>query len=341
MTICNFDLKLSVFCLLIMKNNFRFIDNNIFCINCGNCGHYYKNCLQPTISLGIIMVKIDFNNNKIIDEFIKNTNNLNYNINTTVGINYHSSNDIESFCLFKDKIKFLLIRRKHTLGYIEFIRGRYSIENVDGIIFLFKQMTRREIHLIGSKDFDYLWNDLWSKNCDYIEDNDPYKNEKIKSRIKFNNLKYKHNDNYLNLEYYVKNVKPKWKFPEWGFPKGRRNFGESDISCAKREFQEESGFNNNDYVILNKIKRLDENFIGTNGKNYKHIYYLAVNICNKEPTIDINNTLQSNEIGDIGWFNFADAIKLIRPHHTERKKILTESYMYIINNLSDTYKNLK
>ena len=38
-----------------------------------------------------------------------------------------------------------------------------------------------------------------------------------------------------------------------GFPKGRRNLGESDQDCAIREFEEESGFKSKDYVILNDV----------------------------------------------------------------------------------------
>ena len=34
---------------------------------------------------------------------------------------------------FKDKIKFLLIRRKHSLNYIEFIRGRYDKNNLKNL----------------------------------------------------------------------------------------------------------------------------------------------------------------------------------------------------------------
>ena len=68
--------------------------------------------------------------------------------------------DSFSFCLYKDHIKFLLICRKHTLGYLEFIRGRYKINNYDNIAFLFRQMTKQEQQLIYDNDFDYLQNYL-------------------------------------------------------------------------------------------------------------------------------------------------------------------------------------
>jgi ADP-ribose pyrophosphatase YjhB (NUDIX family) len=33
-----------------------------------------------------------------------------------------------------------------------------------------------------------------------------------------------------------------WSEPEWGFPKGRRNYQEKDYECAVREFCEETGY---------------------------------------------------------------------------------------------------
>ena len=40
----------------------------------------------------------------------------------------------------------------------------------------------------------------------------------------------------------VKESQTNWLTPEWGFPKGRRNYQETDITCAYREFNEETGF---------------------------------------------------------------------------------------------------
>ena len=38
-----------------------------------------------------------------------------------------------------------------------------------------------------------------------------------------------------------------YESPEWGFPKGRRNMHESDLDCAKREFEEETGIDESFY----------------------------------------------------------------------------------------------
>lgn len=124
------------------------------------------------------------------------------------------------------------------------------------------------------------------------------------------------------LEFYIKHIKPKWKSPEWGFPKGRRDKrSEENMVCACREFEEETGYKKSDYSVLNKIEPIEEKLTGTNGVNYKHIYYLAINNC------DINSDLtdyDTYEIGEIKWFTYDEAMTRIRPYHIEKKEFLQE-----------------
>ena len=63
------------------------------------------------------------------------------------------------------------------------------------------------------------------------------------SREKFNSLKVgiKLQSNEYNLESLINECENNWNEPEWGFPKGRRNFQEKDLTCALREFEEETG----------------------------------------------------------------------------------------------------
>jgi 8-oxo-dGTP pyrophosphatase MutT (NUDIX family) len=317
---------------------------DFYCGNCGKHGHIYRNCDEPITSFGVMYVMIDYENNKIIeqliynlkinDDCIKNYNGKQFTINTE-GIKFENQLDIQTFCIFRDRIKFLMIRRKNTLGYIEFIRGRYHIDNIDGINFLFKQMTANEIKKIGKNSFDELWEEMWLNN----KYKNTHQNEYITSKKMFEKLKYDP-DSFINLDFFVENVIPTWEHAEWGFPKGRRNYQESDFECAIREFKEESGYNEDEIIILDKIKPINEKLIGTNGISYKHIYYPAITTTTKKPTIDPLNKYQIDEIGDIGWFTYNEAMKLIRPYHTERKKILTELYMYLINNLVNVFSEI-
>ena len=294
--------------------------SRIYCTNCGKTGHEYKKCTDATISTGIILIKCDYSHD-IVQRIITNMEAINIK-NTAISID--STDDISVFSDIKEKIKFLLIKRKHSLGYIDFVRGRYKSDNVDGIVFLFQQMTSEEIEKIGSYSIEQLWDDLWIDADKKVL----YEREFTKSKQKFERIKS--GDGGLTLDYYVKNVAPSWNLAEWGFPKGRRNKLESDLDCAKREFEEESGFTKDDYVIATAIEPFVEDFLGTNGVRYKHIYYVAFATTQRVPGINTQNSHQRGEIGDIAFFTYNETLDIIRSYHLERKKIVMSLYMYIL-----------
>jgi 8-oxo-dGTP pyrophosphatase MutT (NUDIX family) len=271
---------------------------------------------EAVTSWGIILVNL---NNIELDTTIKhNSINMNMYINN---ISPQSYKDLENLGIIMNGLKFLLIERKHSLGYIDFIRGRYKIDNIDQINYLFQQMNNEEINKIGEKDFDFLWNDLWNDNKGKIT---YYKKDYNFAKNKFETLKNADNIE-INLDFYVKNVKPLYKINEWGFPKGRKDKNESNQECAKREFFEETNIDLNRIRIIESIEPICENLIGTNGVKYKHIYYIAELI--GEEQIEKS---YSNEIGNIGYFNYTDAIQLLREYHIEKREILKKIYMYYI-----------
>ena len=135
------------------------------------------------------------------------------------------------------------------------------------------------------------------------------------------------------MNFYIKNIKPYYNTPEWGFPKGRKSKGESDLECAVREFTEETGYSQHDIKILSNIKPIVENIIGTNGISYRHIYFLAEDISDNVPKISDGN---SNEIGNIGYFTFEDSYQLLREYHVEKRLIIKNVFMYFINKLTET-----
>lgn len=283
-----------IFILLFMyKNN--------LCNNCNKVGHYYNQCTEPIISYGLICINTKHN----IREIDLLENNFGY-------LNYQNYNDIYKFSVLKNQISFLMVQRRYSLGYIEFIRGRYKVENTHGIINLFEQMITKEIKLIGKSTFDELWTLFWGKNK-------PKNHEYIVSKNKFDKLA-------PSLKYYVENVKSKWDMLEWGFPKGRKNKNETEIECACREFSEETNIPIKDIEILNSPPYI-ETIIGTNGMKYTHIYYLALTDMNG--VYSVNNC----EISQIGAFNYDEAYNLIRPYHIMKKKILTNIFINIIKNI--------
>ena len=300
---------------------------NIYCNSCGAYGHDYKHCREPITSWGIILVKIDYSSEE-------NKNNVDIKDNDGVFIN--NKNELMIISNYINSIKFLLVRRKHSLGFIEFLRGRYMKDNIDGIIFLFQQMTPHEISMIKIKLFDELWVELWSNDFKRMNNN---KKEYLESKEKFECLK-KGKNVELDLDFYIDNVKPFFNDPEWGFPKGRKLRGESDIECAIREFTEETCFNSSDIKVLVNINPIIEDIVGTNGVSYRHIYYIAEDISNKTPSMTDDN---KNEIGDIGYFSHKEAETMFREYHTEKKritKIILEYYLKIVKDKKETVKNI-
>jgi 8-oxo-dGTP pyrophosphatase MutT (NUDIX family) len=260
-------------------NNNKF---KLYCGNCGKVGHTYKKCVDAIISLGIIL----------------------YN---TIQINNYY------------EIKFLLIQRRDSIGFIELLRGKYQEKDDVYLSKIIDIMTVDERNRALNTDFDDLLDKfIINKN------NRHYKYEYQDAKEKFNRIK-----NSGKLKEIIDNSPNQWPEPEWGFPKGRRHLKENDLDCACREFEEETGYLETDYLIIHNVKSLEEIFLGTNKIRYKHNYFLAKVSTDKAPEINKNNKTQIAEIGNIGWFSLQEALKKIRTYHKEKINVLKKAYSII------------
>lgn len=305
------------------------LTKNKYCNNCGKFGHINKSCSNPITSIGILCFKTTNTlnlNYKDLEKYIskKYINIDNY--------NFEHIHNIFKLDLIKNNIKFLLIMRKNSLNYIEFIRGKYQKNDNEKLVNMFEMMTQKEIENIKNHDFDYLWNELWNKTSNYRI----YQKEFNKSKKKFNNLVESKKINKL-LE-----IKPLYDSPEWGIPKGRRNNYESNIDCANREFFEETNMDKDNYKILSNLHNIQENYTGTNGIEYKHIYYMSI----ADSNYKIKSIIDKNyEVGDIGWFTWEESIKLIRPYYNSKIELINKIFLLIANlifeyNAKKTYQNI-
>lgn len=291
------------------------------CLNCGKQGHQFKSCDEPIISYGVICFNIgNIINNKQIENYF-------YNKFLDIGeFNYSNLDNLSLIPHFYDKIKILMVRRKDSLNYIEFIRGKYNVDNKEQIDKLFKLMTKEENIKILSLDFDELWNELWKETAK----SKIYQKEYNLSKLKFEELKA---NNFYNLIGFGTSNLSEYDEPEWGFPKGRRNSNEKNLDCAIREFIEETNIDSNYLHILERLNCVIEEYQGTNLINYRHVYYLAS--INDEIELDINNDNQLHEIGDIRWFTIPEAITKIRPYHDKRIQMIHQIYFFLINLVVD------
>jgi len=313
-----------MFILNLYMNKSIINKKSSFCTNCNQNSHEYKDCPEPITSWGIILVNLSMlpfpieHNKTNIKSHI-------FNITPT------SPDELLVLSQAMSYIKFLMVQRKHSIGYIDFLRGKYRIDNIDGINFLFQHMMREEIENIASKDFNELWNNLW--NNDQTKLNNIHK-EYISAKQKFENLK-NNTDIELNLDFYVQNVQPIYKSNEWGFPKGRKAKFENPKDCALREFLEETNIPKEKVKFIDLIDPIEENLIGTNGIKYRHIYYIAE--IYEDYLSEVNG---NNEIGNINYFNHNDGLNVIREYHIDKKEVLTSVYYYyletILNNLNSS-----
>lgn len=242
--------------------------DKMYCNNCGGKGHLFRTCKDPVLSCGIFLF------------------------------------DQPNLPIVPEQARVLMVRRKDSMSFAEFMRGRYDPTDLDYLGRLFRNMTVKEQSVIACEPFEVIWKQLWG---------DDRSSEYVTSRERFNSL-----DRYGLMKTFLS----EYTEPEWGFPKGRRMKGETDFECAIREFGEETNIPREAYVVLQNL-RLEETFMGLNNIQYRHVYFLAVL---KQPHL-VNlqqkfTPMQRREISGIGWKSFDEVYSLIRPHHVERKQML-------------------
>ena len=116
-----------------------------------------------------------------------------------------------------------------------------------------------------------------------------------------------------------------------GDTKGRRNNHESNIKCAIREFQEETDINKDEYILLENVNPISEEFVGSNGVRYKHIYYYAFYKGNRDLSINKDKYEQYSEIGDIRWLSLNECLSKLRESQKTKKDIILIIKGFIVN----------
>lgn len=246
---------------------------NLYCNNCGNKGHLYRQCKYPVLSYGIICI--------------------------------HDTN-------------VLMIQRKDSICYIEFLRGKYKVDNPTYIIELLNRCSVSERTLIRNSSFDDLWNKLWFSGNKKKIQTDRMIKEYQKSKQQFETLKQ---SNLINL---LDQCSQNYSTPEWEFPKGRRSCRETNIQCAIREFEEETDLTSDEYILLDNVSPISEEYVGSNGVRYKHIYYLSFYKGIRDLTINNTKYEQFSEIGDIQWLTIDECSQKIRKEQSTKLTVIQQ-----------------
>jgi 8-oxo-dGTP pyrophosphatase MutT (NUDIX family) len=264
------------------------------CRNCGHLGHLYKDCPYPISSFGIICYRIE-----------PETKNIEY----------------------------LMIQRKDSLCFMEFIRGKYDLKKIDYIRQLLGGMTHQERDGLLCTQFEELWNHVW-----YQPNIPRHTTEFNQAKTKFITLKkgFFYETKYINMQLLIQSSVSTFTEPEWGFPKGRRRIREEDIHCALREFSEETGLPSTDVILDEDFNKYEEIFFGTNFILYRHVYYVGYipTYGDKSILVDTTNINQAREVRSIEWFTYEESMRHIRDHNKERKNIFKEIHRKLVEKLA-------
>lgn len=248
--------------------------------------------------------------------------NTNANTNANANANNSYKHPITSYgiILFRkkcDEYQYLMLRRKNTFGFIDFIKGQYCDTNTSYIQQLFNEMSVHEKELIRQADnFDVLWKVMW-------DDCKSKTNMKNTSKQKFNMLK----ENGI-IEQVIQNSNTNWHETEWEFPKGRKNYLERELDCSLREFEEETGLAKCHISTVDNLLPIEELFLGTDNKYYKNKYFLAC-VNNDDDKFETLNNFQLSEVSKLEWKNVDSCLESIRPYNFE-KKILIQNINELI-----------
>jgi 8-oxo-dGTP pyrophosphatase MutT (NUDIX family) len=201
-----------------------------------------------------------------------------------------------------ENLEFLLVQRKDTIGYVDFLRGKYT--SLDNCKILLEEMTYKEHLKITNNTFDMLWEELWiTKTCK------TYKNEYVFAKAKFEMLDI---SRMIDKTMYIDT--------EYDIPKGRPCNNEKIRDSAVREFMEETGYKHNEFVILDKLNTISETFLGSNGVWYKHVYYYAVLVTDRISNIG-DHPLQCREIKGMMWGDFKKCVNAFRLYDKTKRSI--------------------
>ena len=160
------------------------------------------------------------------------------------------------------RLEMLLVCKRYTYAYSLFINGRYNSRNNDEIIDLLNRMTIDEKLDILSLNFGQMWYRIWlstTRGSNFFVAKGKFETAFLTDegrRIR-RLIARSHNSDRI-----------------WEIPKGRKKSkNETEVSCAIREFQEETGVRKEQYMLYVDAWRVASHT--SSGVNYICKYYFA------------------------------------------------------------------
>lgn len=214
----------------------------------------------------------------------------------------------------------LMIKKKCTYSFSEFVRGIYDINHKQNLIHLFDSMTIDEKICIQTKNFETVW--IKSHGSMF----DGEKGSYGRGFKKFNALTKVNDGQYLDdIIHLSTNAELLWEIP-----KGRSDKKEVPVETAIREFMEETHIDKDQYRILFDEGPITYSFTDS-GIRYIYVYYIAVMHSNRvSPKFVYSSSHMQREVGNIKFLP-TDKIKLLNNNRLYKlcKTIIKKVKRYI------------
>lgn len=193
----------------------------------------------------------------------------------------------------KKEVEILLVCKRYTYAYCEFVNFNYNINSDNDIVNLFKKMTLDEKIDILSLNYQQMWYRIWTNNSNY----------QLFAQKKNQFDAVYMCDGGVRLRKLISQTLSTNADRIWEIPKGRRDDKtESNLVCAIREFYEETGIKKRFYTLLHEVG-FNNNYT-EGGVMYKNKYFLA----RAQDNLDIKKFItinQLNEISDMRWMSYS------------------------------------
>lgn len=237
---------------------------------------------------------------------------------------------------FIDNVRILVCQRRDTIAYAVLVKGYYKPDTIRELVF---GLTKEERHRLKNLDFDILWSDIWTNpNCR------KYRDDYSRALCLFLRNRSDILSSISSTQCVIDTL-------PWGFTKGRKHPNESRVSCALREFEEETKIPRSTVKLINHLPpekykstdynrvfprqdsnmrrsrtpydteppRLVERIRGTDSLYYEYSYYIGYTKSMFVPPkkhVSHNKIVDrdytiSDEFDDIQWVSLQDAFGLL------------------------------
>lgn len=246
---------------------------SLYCPNCGKNNHLFNQCHNPITSYGLccflnpsnfLDINQYFENEKqksksyagIAKNSIPKQQNNNNQVNTQFtditnclvdSIKYNDSSHRNN------EFRLLMIKRQYSLAFMEFMRGKFDVDNSEYLFTLFEKMTLQEIDIICKlNDFVKI-----RKHMNfYNNSNKKFKYELENAKLKFNYISklgiLQNIINNINYKYKLKLELNKSIGPPPGLYNNETDFFKQFTEKINNKLNNDNDTNNNDNNYNNK-----------------------------------------------------------------------------------------